>query len=77
MEIWVKSGFFPIAIVLIFLIFNWQISHAQEEDLLESILQQLEDADAENSDWLEYFWELTENPLDLNQASEYDLAKIP
>ena len=77
MEIWVKSGFFPITIVLILLFFSWQISPAQEEDLLESVLQQLEDADTENSDWLEYFWELTENPLDLNQASDYDLAKIP
>jgi hypothetical protein len=77
MEIWAKSHFFPITIVLIFLIFSWQISLSQEEDLLESILQQLEDVDAENADWLEYFWELTENPLDLNQASEYDLARIP
>ncbi len=50
---------------------------AQEPQYLEDILEQAEDEEAGNADWLEYLWELRENPLDLNTASIYELNRIP
>lgn len=50
---------------------------AQDSPIWESILQFVEEDDIEEADWLEYLWELVEDPLDLNTASEYDLIRIP
>jgi len=77
MEIWIKSRHLFFLALSVLLLSTWQFTFAQEAEIIESIIQQLEDADIEDADWLEYFWELAENPLDLNKASEYDLARIP
>ena len=77
MEIWVKSYHLFSLVLAVVILFSWQMVIAQEEEIFDSIIQQLEDADIEDADWLEYFWELAEDPLDLNEASEFDLARIP
>lgn len=49
----------------------------QESEYINTILELAEDEDAENVDWLEYLWELRENPLNLNEADISDLTRIP
>ncbi|GAB4375494.1 MAG: helix-hairpin-helix domain-containing protein [Calditrichia bacterium] len=51
--------------------------NAQEYEGIDLIIEQLEDEDAENADWLEWLWELRENPLNLNEATLNELNRIP
>ncbi len=51
--------------------------HSQEFEIVDRVLQ---DIDLENSrqvDWLEYLWELKNNPLNLNRARVRDLLRLP
>lgn len=71
-----SSTFLLWVVVLTLLIGVKNAAFAQAEQTLESILEQVEDESAENAGWLEYLWELKENPLDLNRAGLDDLTRI-
>ncbi len=59
------------------LLFHFQWTFAQENQFLETILEQIEDEEGENFELVEYLWELMENPLDLNKATLEDFKRIP
>ena len=72
-----SSTVFILVVVLLLFSGVKNASFAQAEQTLETILDQIEDEGAEDSGWLEYLWELKENPLDLNRAQLDDLTRIP
>lgn len=65
-------------LLFIFISFFIRIQlNAQDYQFLESVLEEIEDENEDNSEWMEYLWELIQNPLDLNKATAKDLNRIP
>ncbi len=56
---------------------SFNLSIGQEGEYLEGILDIVDEEDAENAGWLEYLWELRENPLNLNDVKSQELHRIP
>jgi hypothetical protein len=66
-----------LGISLIILVLHVFFIAAQDPQDFESILESIEDEEDQNSIWLEYLWDLIENPLNLNTVSSEELHRIP
>jgi hypothetical protein len=63
--------------ILFCLLFTTQLSFCQDSDLLSSLIDNPLDEELSDQGWIDYLWELTEHPLNVNEVSLEDLLRIP
>ena len=63
--------------MVFYLILAAQRAFAQDSELLSAIIESPLEGELTDPDWIEYLWELTEHPLNINQVSLEELLRLP
>jgi hypothetical protein len=63
--------------IIFYFLFTTQLSLCQDSDLLTSLIDNPLEEELSDPGWIDNLWELTEHPLNINQASLEDLLRIP
>ncbi len=72
-----RSSILSLGLLCLFFLVAPSFLTAQEFEIVDHVLQDIDLENTRQVDWLEYLWELKNNPLNLNRAEVRDLLRIP